>query len=926
VVIDPRKAVGEQKKVDRALDKTEKEALQLKRALTDALSIRDRGTTAALQRINNTLERTELQAEIAAGRLRTIDDGIDNLRIKKFNDGLDASKKKASVLGSTLRRVFAGIGIALVIRQVVRLSDEFQILQNRLRTIIPDQDELNDTFTDLVRIANLTRTGIGSVVQLYQRGSLAADELGASQAELLLFTERVGKALAVQGSSAASSSGALLQLSQALGSGIVRAEEFNSILEGAFPIAQAAARGIERTGGSVSKLRGLIIKGEVTSKEFFKGFLEGSVETAAQFERTSTTIGQSFTVLGNNATVLVGKFNDSTGASSTLASGITLLGNNLELVAIVVGSLGTILVTKYVVGAVAARFATEKLAVATKAAAIQQLKFSAALAISVVAITQVVRVYKELNGLVEDLNRNVKENELDRSFNVAGTAIQAVKREIKAINDALALQKDRGFGASDSQLAQLAKLEATLDAITGKLRKDVVATKEVERATAAAAAVKLELAAATKRQADLLARLKAPQKEFNQLQADLNELLDRGKISQEKFNAEVEAARPKKAVAEDPFAQQVVSIEKRNRALQATAGLEGRLLSFARAKLAIEEKGRELTLFEKAQLLVLTAQEEEATQAARRRQAVKKLNEGLQARENELLIRATTIDGARRDALIVANRLKAQGVVLDEAELVALEKKLDGQRRLNEAAAMQARVEGLGRQLDVTAQLLQQEADLLELRRQQPALTDEIGVALEDLRLRQLQASTELGDGFTRAFAKIAIEAEDFAAVGEKVVNVFADRATDAIVEFAKTGKFEFNQFATAVLDDLIRIIARLLIVQALSAATGGVGGLLGGGINAGAQFGKTVQPGQAPLPVNEGGQELFVPNRTGTIVPNAADVRQPAPVVNVNVAIVADPTEMVRQVVKSGEVTEDIIVEFGANSDKAKQVLDLAG
>ena len=55
------------------------------------------------------------------------------------------------------------------------------------------------------------------------------------------FFGQLGKALAIQGSSATESSGALRQLSQAFSSGIVRAEEFNSILEGAFPIAQAAA-------------------------------------------------------------------------------------------------------------------------------------------------------------------------------------------------------------------------------------------------------------------------------------------------------------------------------------------------------------------------------------------------------------------------------------------------------------------------------------------------------------------------------------------------------------------------------------------------------------------------------------------------------------------------------------------------------------
>ena len=77
----------------------------------------------------------------------------------------------------------------------------------------------------------------------------------------------------------------------------MRGEEFNSILEGAFPIALAAARGIERTGGSIGRLRTEIIEGRVSSEEFFRGILRGGAEIDAQFALTVPTIGQAFTVL-----------------------------------------------------------------------------------------------------------------------------------------------------------------------------------------------------------------------------------------------------------------------------------------------------------------------------------------------------------------------------------------------------------------------------------------------------------------------------------------------------------------------------------------------------------------------------------------------------------------------------------------------------
>ncbi len=121
---------------------------------------------------------------------------------------------------------------------------------------------MNSAIDDLQAIANKTRQPIESIASLYQRASISAKELGASNEDLTKFVDRVGQSLAVLGGPASESAGALQQLSQALGSGIVRAEEFNSILEGAPTIAQAVAKGLAAAGGSVSKLRALVIGGE----------------------------------------------------------------------------------------------------------------------------------------------------------------------------------------------------------------------------------------------------------------------------------------------------------------------------------------------------------------------------------------------------------------------------------------------------------------------------------------------------------------------------------------------------------------------------------------------------------------------------------------------------------------------------------------
>ncbi len=174
----------------------------------------------------------------------------------------------------------------------------------------------------LFSAANKNGVEIGALSQLYSRASVSAGELGASQTKLLQFIDGVTAALRVQGGSAESASGALLQLGQSLGSGVVHAEEFNSVMEGAFPIAQAAARGIDGMGGSVAKLRASIIDGKVTSQQFFDGLLKGFGDTEKLAASMSLTIGSSMTANQNAWTRLIGTIDKATGISALFATQI----------------------------------------------------------------------------------------------------------------------------------------------------------------------------------------------------------------------------------------------------------------------------------------------------------------------------------------------------------------------------------------------------------------------------------------------------------------------------------------------------------------------------------------------------------------------------------------------------------------------------
>ncbi|QDC37105.1 tape measure protein [Sphingobium fuliginis] len=264
----------------------------------------------------------------------------------------------SSAIGAQLRNlagVFAG---AFSASQIQQLADGYTRFTNQLKVAGLEGQNLGRTQQSLFDIAQKYGVELESLGSLYSRGSQVAKELGASQADLLKFTEGVSAALKVQGASAEDAQGALLQLAQLLASGTVRAEEFNSVNEGALPILQAVAKNIDAAGGSVGKLKALVNDGKISSQQFFRAFLAGSADLQTTAGQTTLTIGNAFTVLNNALGKFIGETDQSLSATQRISSAIITLSENLDVIVNALGVLSALLLGRYVAGAVAAARST----------------------------------------------------------------------------------------------------------------------------------------------------------------------------------------------------------------------------------------------------------------------------------------------------------------------------------------------------------------------------------------------------------------------------------------------------------------------------------------------------------------------------------------------------------------------------------------
>ncbi|MDH2566734.1 tape measure protein [Acinetobacter baumannii] len=265
-----------------------------------------------------------IDSQNAVRNARNLGNELDS--IERKGDFASKSMDGLSVATRALAGYMAGL---VTVSSAISKMDTYTGLQNRLKLVTNNQAELNKATEDTFQIAQKTYSAWDSVLQVYQRFSDNAETLNLTMDDTARLTETVSKAVAISGASAEAADAALVQFGQALASGTLRGEELNSVMEQTPALAKAIAKGM---GITVGELRSVAAEGKITSQEIVKALRNVESDVDALFAKTDITIGQSLTLLNNEITKFVGEAGKGSGAAQTLAEGIQILGNNLNLI------------------------------------------------------------------------------------------------------------------------------------------------------------------------------------------------------------------------------------------------------------------------------------------------------------------------------------------------------------------------------------------------------------------------------------------------------------------------------------------------------------------------------------------------------------------------------------------------------------------
>lgn len=316
-----------------------------------AAATRAASASAQLAAAEARTAKAQSDAAAAAARLEAATARAASAKAKATADAAryGAAMEKASAatrkLGdgaSSLRGALVGLTAALSVRELARTADGYTEISARLGISAENQDQLNTRMKESFKIAQSARMNWAGVAQIYSTVSDSAKELRLDQEGVATFTKQIAFAMASVPTAADSANAALRQFQQALLSGRLRGEEFNSVSEQAPGLMRALRLGLNVTTG---ELRAMAEAGQLTADVLQRGLSRAFPIIEAQLQKLPLTIGQSLTLLSNQFTLYIGEADKANGATRAISAAIAALGDNLNIIIPAIATLGAMWAT-----------------------------------------------------------------------------------------------------------------------------------------------------------------------------------------------------------------------------------------------------------------------------------------------------------------------------------------------------------------------------------------------------------------------------------------------------------------------------------------------------------------------------------------------------------------------------------------------------
>lgn len=247
--------------------------------------------------------------------------------------GIDKSKFAVNKLAGAM----AALGVGFGAKELANIADEYSSMAGRINIAVGETGNFEAAMQGVKDVSLATNSNLSATTQLFTKINDAGKELGMTQEQSLDLTKTITQAIQLGGGAASSNEAAIIQLTQALQSGVLRGDEFNSIMEQAPGISKALAASLGVTTG---ELRGMAAEGKLSAQTVIQALQEQSAAIESDYEKLPLTIGKALQKIQTQWAILIGEFDQDNGASSKVAEWLSALGDSMGMLDEVLADVG----------------------------------------------------------------------------------------------------------------------------------------------------------------------------------------------------------------------------------------------------------------------------------------------------------------------------------------------------------------------------------------------------------------------------------------------------------------------------------------------------------------------------------------------------------------------------------------------------------
>lgn len=251
--------------------------------------------------------------------------------------GLQQGVNGAKFAVNALVTAMAAVGIGASVSGLVAATDSYTNLSARINIATKDGGDFTSAMAGVHQVALMTNSSLDATGSLFTRLNTVGKEMGMTQQQALDLTKTVTQAIQVGGGSAQASEAAVQQFIQAMQGGVLRGEEFNSIMENGYGLAEALGKGLGVTTG---ELRKMAENGELSAERVITAVQSQASEVQKTYDQFPVTIGNALQRITTSWEILIGKMDQSNGASATVAQWLVALADNIAELDVVLNDIG----------------------------------------------------------------------------------------------------------------------------------------------------------------------------------------------------------------------------------------------------------------------------------------------------------------------------------------------------------------------------------------------------------------------------------------------------------------------------------------------------------------------------------------------------------------------------------------------------------